>query len=112
SPPPRASVHPHSSGERVDVKVPGSLSTGSSPLAWGEDARGRGRRRHGRFIPTRVGRGLKTTPIRTICQRTALKIGARAVAAKWTRNVPDRETPRATSYSPSLLSHSRFLAIP
>src|SRR5690606_157724 len=104
--PRRRSVHPHSRGERgrlVQVEVD---STGSSPLAWGEDLDRRAARRATRFIPTRVGRGLKTTPIRTICQRTALKIGARAVAAKWTRNVPDRETPRATSYSPSLRSPS------
>src|SRR5690606_31874565 len=50
-------VHPHSRGERVKTHLPAFANDGSSPLAWGEAARGVVGRGDRRFIPTRVGRG-------------------------------------------------------
>src|SRR5690606_38538983 len=58
---PRMTVHPHSRGERARCFARVCPPYGSSPLAWGEvhvlerDVRLR------RFIPTRVGRGSRTT---------------------------------------------------
>ena len=54
----RASVHPHSRGERSKSRQRRARSGGSSPLAWGEVVVRRAFAQRPRFIPTRVGRGV------------------------------------------------------
>ena len=50
-----ASVHPHARGEQMVGRIQRSITTGSSPRAWGTASRLQLRSRCRRFIPTRVG---------------------------------------------------------
>src|SRR5690606_30682419 len=65
----RATVHPHSRGERAFQLPTRARRVGSSPLAWGEGILRLPAPPLHRFIPTRVGRGTRrrrtraTTPV-------------------------------------------------
>ena len=64
SPPRRATVHPHASGEHTTPGSTAASPSGSSPREWGTQQAEDGQVVVARFIPTRVG----NTATRTLCE--------------------------------------------